>query len=131
MLFRSDEVLKEMGDRLRDCVREYDSVGRYGGEEFTVVLPDCDVENGRHAGERVRQAIEAKPFLTTRGEVTVTVSVGLATSDAASADAGVLLRAADAALYRAKNLGRNRTELATSDDLLAETLQRTDDPTRV
>ena len=120
-----DEVLRDIADRLRDTVREYDSVGRYGGEEFLAILPDCDEENSRGVAERIRRAIESAPFATPRGDVSLTMSLGLANAPGRDVvDGAALVRAADAALYRAKHLGRNRTELAGAEDLSAATSSR-------
>ncbi len=109
-----DEVLRESVRRVSDVIREYDAVGRYGGEEFLMVLPDCPAEEAAAIAERVRAAIAAEPVVTPEGlTVHATASVGLA-----SAEPGYrgrvedLVEAADAALYRAKRGGRNRVEYA-------------------
>jgi diguanylate cyclase (GGDEF)-like protein len=82
-------------------------LARYGGEEFVVVLAAAGLEEARAVGERLREAVAATPFMTEQGEISMTVSVGLATTDAyASADE--LLAAADQNLYNAKNAGRNQ-----------------------
>lgn len=108
-----DAVLKETARRMSNCVRAYDLVGRYGGEEFLVVLPACDPGCMRKLAERLRQAIGAQPIATPSGDVTVTASLGVAVSTVVKpVDPDVLLHNADQALYRAKNLGRNRSEVA-------------------
>ncbi len=120
-----DEVLHEVADRLRDAVREYDTLGRYGGEEFLVILPNCDAESGLGAANRLREAIGGRPVTTSRGEMLITASMGLATAPGdRPIDGSVLVRAADEALYRAKSLGRDRAESATADDLLAQDFLR-------
>lgn len=109
-----DEVLREAALRMTKAVRPYDCVGRYGGEEFLVVLPGCDDASGAAVAERLRASFGATPFATQAGPLPVTCSFGLALSGAIT-DARVLIAAADAALYRAKSLGRDRVELATPD----------------
>jgi diguanylate cyclase (GGDEF)-like protein len=96
---------------MSSCVRSYDAIGRYGGEEFLVVLPGCDTASGVCRAERLRATIFSKPFDTSEGRITVTCSLGVAsTANGSYQDVDGLMRAADAALYRAKNLGRNRVE---------------------
>jgi diguanylate cyclase (GGDEF)-like protein len=113
-----DAVLKEASRRMKSCVRPYDTVGRYGGEEFLVVAPSCDRAGTAAAAERIRKSISAPPIETDDGPVTVTVSCGIAVSEAADPlDPKQLLQSADLALYHAKELGRNRTEFATETQL--------------
>jgi two-component system, cell cycle response regulator len=108
-----DAVLCELSRRLPGAVRPYDTVGRYGGEEFLVVLPECDAVRTAQLGERLRQAVDATPLDLPDGAIRVTISVGgAATGPPERADAVGLVRAADAALYRAKGGGRNRVEMA-------------------
>jgi diguanylate cyclase (GGDEF)-like protein len=94
---------------MAEAVRRYDSLGRYGGEEFLVVLPGCDSQGGVSTGERLRKAVADEPVKLGDLEVPVTVSVGVAAMDempdATPAD---LVDIADRALYRAKDGGRNR-----------------------
>ncbi len=109
-----DLVLQEVAFRLSGSVRSYDSVGRYGGEEFLVILPGCTVRGLLASGERLRSVVAERPVETAVGAIAVTVSVGLVASTirqtSSSSDCLSLLRAADAALYSAKNKGRNRVE---------------------
>jgi len=108
-----DLVLQEVAFRLTGSVRTYDAVGRYGGEEFLVILPDCPPANLLTSGERLRRAVSGEPVETALGAIQVTASVGLASSIVnASSDCQSLLRIADAALYIAKGKGRNRVEVA-------------------
>ena len=107
-----DGVLREIADTISSSVRPYDFAGRYGGEEFIVVLPGCDKEDARQTAERLRSKIAENPIVTSEGVFSVTMSFGVATSDAADAtDMDSLIRCADQALYTAKNAGRNRVEL--------------------
>ena len=98
-----------MTRRIAKAVRTYDSLGRYGGEEFLVLLPGCSREQIDQGAERVRAAVDDGPILTNDVEVSVTVSIGAAVANG-SAAAEEMLAAADIALYRAK-VGRNRTVL--------------------
>jgi two-component system, cell cycle response regulator len=113
-----DAVLKETTRRMVACVRPYDTVGRYGGEEFLIVAPASDGPGTLGLAERIRQAIVAGPVSTDSGEVRVTASFGVAVSGSAKPlESQALLRLADEALYRAKDHGRNRSELATESEL--------------
>jgi diguanylate cyclase (GGDEF)-like protein len=110
-----DAVLREVAWRLRASVRIYDSVGRYGGEEFLVVSPGCQSSAGISQAERLRQAVSANPVSIQDTLISVTVSLGVATLNRET-KGGVeqLLGAADGALYRAKVGGRNRLEVASA-----------------
>lgn len=107
-----DAVLREVAQRINAAVRTYDSVGRYGGEEFLVVLSGCEEEPLRHA-ERIRALVSAEPVVTREGAIPVTLSLGAAISGLQLPEMEDILRAADAALYRAKRAGRNRVEAAS------------------
>jgi diguanylate cyclase (GGDEF)-like protein len=109
-----DEVLREVGRRFVRSLRPYDSVGRYGGEEFLVVIPGCDGQEAIATADRLRQNIAAPLTFTSAGSIPVTVSAGLiiSTGAAKDLDCSILLRMADEALYRAKAKGRNRIESA-------------------
>ncbi len=110
-----DEVLQAVTRRMKECIRPYDTVGRYGGEEFLIIASNTDAVGTLALAERIRGVVESKPVVTQAGEVRVTASLGVAVStDARSTDPQILLRLADKALYRAKELGRNRSELAAS-----------------
>jgi diguanylate cyclase (GGDEF)-like protein len=100
-----DEVLREAARRMRSAVRAYDYVGRYGGEEFLLVLPDCDSEQARSVAERVRAAVGDSCIDQIHRHMTLSVGVSSTAEVSDSGDA--LLSAADTALYRAKSWGRN------------------------
>ena len=106
-----DEVLREAAKRMRASVRPYDAVGRCGGEEFLIVMPGCDVSSAMSRAEGLRKAIDDLPVGTSEGAIRVTMSLGVAIGSRPSELEG-LLRAADAALYEAKNKGRNRVALS-------------------
>jgi diguanylate cyclase (GGDEF)-like protein len=101
-----DEVLRETAGRLVEAMRPYDFAGRYGGEEFLVVLPSCSPQNGLQRAEHFRRAIAAKPVPTAIGPLAVTCSVGVAAYEENMPPEDLVHRA-DEALYRAKRLGRN------------------------
>lgn len=111
-----DQVLIEVARRLTSSMRGCDSLGRYGGEEFLVILPNCSAIGALTAGERLRSAIDRVPVLTSAGAIAVSISIGfVSASDAAgSPNHTRLLRMADEALYQAKAKGRNRVEQADS-----------------
>jgi diguanylate cyclase (GGDEF)-like protein len=108
-----DAVLREAAQCMLAAYRPYDTIGRYGGEEFLIVLPGCDVPTLVDLGERLRRSIADRSVsLPGGGAVWVTLSLGAAASDAARPlEAAALVQAADTALYRAKQAGRNRVEL--------------------
>jgi diguanylate cyclase (GGDEF)-like protein len=102
-----DEVIRTVAARVRAAVRQADVLGRYGGEEFAVVLPDHDGD-ARVLAERMRAAVAAVPIATAAGPVQVTISVGLAGLTPGDRTLDHLLARADHALYRAKEAGRNQ-----------------------
>ena len=104
-----DDVLRIVASSIAAMVRPYDSVGRYGGEEFLVVAPGCGLAETWELAERVRCQIAECKIIARGKKVQVTVSLGIATSRSAT-DCEKLLRSADEALYLAKNAGRNRVE---------------------
>ena len=108
-----DAVLREVTKRMQTDVRPYDAVGRYGGEEFLILLPGCNGSTTREKAERLREAISREPIATSAGILKVTMSVGgVATGDWPEDSANQILQMADSALYRAKGDGRNRTVMA-------------------
>jgi two-component system, cell cycle response regulator len=108
-----DCVLKEISRRLSESLREYDGIGRYGGEEFLLVIPGCDLATTVRRANQIRELISGQPIPTLLGATSVTVSMG-ATVAESSTNSVLLLRRADEALYRAKNKGRNRVEEAVT-----------------
>ncbi len=107
-----DAVLREAARRMKAAVRRYDAVGRYGGEEFLIVLPGCGLSDATTQAERIREAVCAEPFRSGDTSLPVTCSIGVSARPAPSpSDAGTLIREADSALYRAKNNGRNCVEV--------------------
>jgi diguanylate cyclase (GGDEF)-like protein len=113
-----DAVLREVTRRLRASIRPYDEIGRYGGEEFLVVAPGCDARGALRQAERLRARIGREAMDVFEGTIPVTISLGVAVTRQAK-EADSLLRAADAALYRAKNRGRNHVELAPAEEISA------------
>ena len=107
-----DAVLQEAVRRMNVSVRAYDTIGRYGGEEFLIVVPAANIIGMMGLSERIRLAIGEKPIKTEAAEISITASLGVAVSnEAAPLDSQEMLRLADSALYRAKERGRNRSEL--------------------
>jgi diguanylate cyclase (GGDEF)-like protein len=111
---QGDIVLREVARVLRASSREIDEPARYGGEELAVALPQTDLEGTYQLAERVRTAVEslAIPRLDGGGILRVTASFGAAALPESADDKETLIAAADAALYRAKSAGKNRTERA-------------------
>jgi diguanylate cyclase (GGDEF)-like protein len=104
-----DFVLQQMARLASSSLRSIDTLGRYGGEEFVALLPETDAEAAWRAAERLRESVAAGAFPVGGGtEVHVTVSIGVSSYPADGVSRRMLLRSADAALYRAKRLGRNR-----------------------
>jgi diguanylate cyclase (GGDEF)-like protein len=115
-----DEVLREVAKRLLSAVRSYDFVGRYGGEEFLVVLNNCDTTHAFARAEQIRLAIANLPVQTTRGPLAITMSLGaLSSRDWNLYLAEEILQEVDAALYLAKAAGRNCTKLTKPNILRA------------
>jgi diguanylate cyclase len=103
-----DALLKKVGGILKSSLRTNDFAARYGGEEFLILLPDQDQKGAVEVAERIRQRIAVETGDEANSRKPVTASLGLATFPEAARTAEPLLAAADAALYRAKNTGRNR-----------------------
>lgn len=104
-----DLVLSEIAGRIGLTIRGYDAFGRYGGEEFLIVLPDCDLPTALERAETLRQIVEARPVQTPDSRISVTISIGVAARRGdPRAEHNSLIAAADQALYEAKACGRNR-----------------------
>ncbi len=118
-----DDVLREAARRIQSAMRQYDSIGRYGGEEFLVLLPGCDAVNSVSQAERLRKQLALSEMHAGEVAITVTASFGVT-----AVPGGVLpspeniIRRADEALYLAKKMGRNRVEFLSceADPRLAE-----------
>ncbi len=111
-----DEVLREFAARIRSTVRGADLACRYGGEEFVVVMPDTPIELAASVAERLRAIVEDKPFYVRSidRELSITASLGIATSSGAFGAPDEILKHADKALYEAKHAGRNRVVAAAA-----------------
>lgn len=105
-----DRIIKGVSDRIRGGLRDYDLLGRYGGEEFVVLLPDTDLETSRLIAGRILDAIRNEPFEVTGEKIVVTVSIGISSYDDNDSDLNDILKRSDEALYKAKHGGRNRIE---------------------
>lgn len=105
--FAGDAVLRETAARLRGNMRPYDQVGRYGGEEFLVVLPNCDLEAATLQAERMRNRLSSSSMLVEGNELHVSASFGVTVSDGSEKNPDMFVRVADEALYQAKASGRN------------------------
>jgi two-component system cell cycle response regulator len=116
-----DAVRREAAGRMRESFRCSDSIGRYAGEEFLVVLPGRDEGEAWSLGERFRTRIGGAPFTFGKSVLLVTCSIGTATQPAgASWDTDSLILIVDEALYEAKHSGRNRTVAADHELALPE-----------
>jgi diguanylate cyclase (GGDEF)-like protein len=105
-----DQVIIEVAFRLKSSMRNYDKIGRIGGDEFLVVIPGCNRNNVREIGERLRNLISQQPIRTDSGELRVSVSVGGTSSEFNPAASGkTLIQTSDHALYQAKREGRDRS----------------------
>ena len=105
--FAGDAVLRETACRLRGNMRPYDQVGRYGGEEFLVVLPNCDLEQATMQAERMRSVLHSTGMMVEGAELQVSASFGVTVSDGLGRNPDLFVRVADEALYQAKASGRN------------------------
>jgi diguanylate cyclase (GGDEF)-like protein len=103
-----DVILKEVAKLIKDNIRQIDLFGRYGGEEFSIILTETDREQTLLAAERIRQAIESKYIKAYDEDLRVTVSIGISFFPENGKDIEMLIDKADSALYQAKQQGRNR-----------------------
>ncbi|MBL4621404.1 MAG: diguanylate cyclase [Immundisolibacteraceae bacterium] len=102
-----DQVLMNISNQIRQCVRDIDIAARYGGEEFAVLLPGTDISGAQAFAERLRSSIENNPTRYLNADIICTASIGIAQYDPQQKDFEQLLREADTALYEAKAAGRN------------------------
>jgi two-component system, cell cycle response regulator len=116
-----DCVLKEVVARLSHSLRKYDGIGRYGGEEFLLVIPGCDMATTSRRADEIRSLIANTPISTPHGMTNVTVSMGVTVADSCL-DSETLLRNADSALYQAKRNGRNRVERTSSEASIVQSV---------
>ncbi len=107
-----DEVLSRLASVFKESIRSSDYAARYGGEEFIIMLPEIGPEQGVEAAERIRNKVAEQSFGGKGESIKVTISVGVASYPENGEDAQSVMRNADAALYEAKELGRNRVVLA-------------------
>jgi diguanylate cyclase (GGDEF)-like protein len=103
-----DEVLRDLSRRLGTALRQYDWLGRYGGEEFIIAFPGLSQQELGTASERLRACVSDSPFEVNGTSVTVTVSIGIAHCESPAESIDAIVRRADSALYAAKRTGRNR-----------------------
>ena len=107
-----DQVLQEFTDRIRAGLRGGEAFGRFGGEEFLIVVPRCNPSQSEAYGENVLEAVRSQPMKTAAGELAVTASMGLAIWRGNFESSDALVKRADKALYQSKRNGRNRASLA-------------------
>jgi diguanylate cyclase (GGDEF)-like protein len=101
-----DEVLKEISRRIRNTIRAYDILGRYGGEEFLILLPNSDLEDAKNLAERIRVHVKDSPIISSK----ITISLGVTAMQAQDQTIDDIIKRADERLYRAKKSGRDRVE---------------------
>lgn len=109
-----DAVLVEVTHRTQAVLRSYDRLARTGGEEFCILLPEASPDEAQAIAERVRSTLSAKPIDANGSSVTITTSIGIANAKVGELQIEGLMQRADAALYSAKNAGRNRVALASA-----------------
>ena len=107
-----DQVLQEFANRCKDSVREIDLVGRYGGEEILILLPETELIPTVKIAERICSAVARTPIKASQQEISVTVSIGVAVKDENTVDLETLIARADQAMYIAKHKGRNRVAIS-------------------
>ncbi|WP_286234053.1 GGDEF domain-containing protein [Thalassotalea sediminis] len=113
--FCGDELLKHLCNICQLEIREVDFLGRYGGEEFVVILPACKIEDSKETAKRIQERLYQNP-LTFRGQmIPITISIGMSTQNARHENFEQLLNEADQAMYQAKHKGRNRIEVFNTD----------------
>lgn len=123
--FAGDIVLQEAARRMRTSIRKYDSIGRYGGEEFLILVPGCDEQSTFAQAERLRAYLAEDKIALPGTSITLTASFGCTTAmPGRRSSAEALIRKADEALYLAKRKGRNRAEFLPGEDTSLARLAR-------
>jgi diguanylate cyclase (GGDEF)-like protein len=118
-----DRVLSEMAARMMCSIRPYDVAGRYGGEEFLIILPGCDMHTATMVAERLRATVGEEPFDLGTRKLLITCSLGVVSSfDTTEAKIDWVIGLADSALYQAKNAGRDCVRSATENECTSEAL---------
>jgi len=107
-----DQVLQEFANRCRSSVRDVDMLGRYGGEELIVFLPETDKATAMQVAERLRTSIAERTIKISNREIALTVSIGVAEKDEHTVHLETLIARADQAMYIAKHRGRNRVAVS-------------------
>jgi two-component system cell cycle response regulator len=107
-----DQVLQEFAARFKNSVRAVDLIGRYGGEEMIILMPETEREIALQVAERLRSSIEEAPIQISNGAINLTVSIGVAAKDEYTTDLETLIARADQAMYIAKHKGRNRVAMS-------------------
>jgi diguanylate cyclase (GGDEF)-like protein len=107
-----DVCLHEFAKRCKSCIREIDYIGRYGGEELIILLPDAHMKASMNIAERLRIAISKSPILVDNKRINITASLGVACKDENTNSLEMLIARADQAMYIAKHNGRNRVAVS-------------------
>jgi diguanylate cyclase (GGDEF)-like protein len=108
-----DLVLQEFAQRSQSCIRDTDIIGRYGGEELVIFLPETDLESAVQVAERLRKSIADTPIRIAEKELQITVSIGVSKRDEYTPELQTLIARADQAMYIAKHKGRNQVAIST------------------
>jgi diguanylate cyclase (GGDEF)-like protein len=108
-----DLVLQEVAKRSQSCIRDTDIIGRYGGEEFLIFLPETDMESAVQVAERLRKSIADTPIQIAEKELQITVSIGVSKRDENTPELQTIIARADQAMYIAKHKGRNQVAIST------------------
>lgn len=109
-----DQILIEVSRRCKDNIRDLDFIGCYEGGKFILLFMETSKTDAKKASDRLRKVIAARPISTSKGEITVTVSIGVAALSDDATDISYLLEKAEQALFFAKEQGRNRVETTNS-----------------
>lgn len=110
--FVVDEVMATVGERFRTSVRYVDILGRYGDEEFVLLLPEADLTNSRKIAKRIQNAITGKPIETDDGDISITISMGVSNLNLSTPNLITLMERADNAMSKVREKGGNSIEVA-------------------